>query len=176
MGGKGSGGRRIGSGRKKKPTHLRGIDGGAGRRGPAPASDAELPPVPTTDAALLEPPAGSTVAEAAIWRSWAPQVIVNGTLTASTSAAFAHVVQLQVEVLELDDALGVPRASTGEPRPLLVMDQREKIALQRLRLSVRKELNARLKDFMLAPFGKELAPPGDPGDRAVDPIDRFMRK
>lgn len=172
MGGPGSGGRRAGAGRKKKPEAWRVIDGGADRRGPRPEGDVQAP---AEDATVVIAPADLLPAERVVWTEWAPLAMTEKTLTKSTLAAFLHVVQLEVECRELDAALGIRRGTDVEPRPLLVMSPKERAGLQRLRLMVRKELAARLKDFKLAPFGKELLP-GGAGEGEVDPLDAFTRK
>lgn len=177
MGGRGSGGHRQGAGRKKKPTHLRGIDGGAGRRGPMDPPDGTAPPPPpVADVALLEPPAGLGVIEAGIWRAWAPIAHIAGTLTTSTAANFAHLCQLEADRQELRARYTWRRDATGDVVPLLVMDKKEELAIRREHRTLSKDIHARQKDFMIAPFGKELAPPGDPGAGEIDPLDRFTRK
>lgn len=170
MGGFGSGGHRAGAGRKKNPTHLRAIDGGAGRRGSGDVDDGGGAAEPT-----IEPPSDLSAEELAVWAEWAPLAIAEKTLTKATLGAFVHVIQLELECRDLDRALGRRRAGDTEPRPLLVMYPKEKASMQRMRLMVRKELIARMKDFKLAPFGKEILAPGA-GEDEGDALDAFTRK
>lgn len=172
MGGFGSGGARSGAGRKKKPTHLRGIDGGAGRRGESVEADDLTPDAASP--AEVQAPADLAPAELAVWTEWAPVAIAEKTLTKATVVAFVHVIQLELECRELDQALGGRRPGDAEPRPLLILAPKERASLQRMRLMVRKELVARLKDFKLAPFGKEIDGPA--GAREVDALDEFTRR
>ena len=176
MGGKGSGGRRSGAGRRKKATHLRGIDGGAGRRGPMDPPAGAAPPPPVADVALLEPPAGLGAIESDIWRAWAPLAHAIGTLTAATAANFGQLCVLEADRRELWARYQRHLSASGEPRLLLQMDRKEELATRREHRTLAKDIHARMKDFMIAPFGKELAPPGEPGAGEIDPIDRFMRK
>ncbi len=178
MGGPGSGGRRGGAGRKKKPTHLRGIDGGAGRRGPAdpPGAEGELPPsAPVADAALLEPPAALRAAAGDVWLEWAPLALAAGTLVASVAANFAQLCMLEADRRELWARYQMQLDVHGEPRPLLRMSAKEEMATRREHRTLAKDIHARMKDFMIAPFGKELATP-DAGAGEVDPLDAFTRR
>ena len=95
MGGPGSGGRRSGAGAKKKPSHLRGIDGGAGRRGGAPG--AVLPPPPPSELPPVSPPADLAPDERQVWDAWAPMAHQERTLTTSTLPAFELLCQLEVD-------------------------------------------------------------------------------
>lgn len=172
MGGKGSGGRRIGSGRKKKPTHLRGIDGGAGRRGPA--GDRDVDPVDVASA-LMDAPASLGPGECVIWQEWAPLAHAAGTLTPSTLGNFVQLCQAEVDRRELRDRYTIWRDAEGTPLALLVMDAKEELSVRREHRTLSKDIHARMKDFLIAPFGKELVQ-ADPGAGAIDPLDAFTRK
>jgi hypothetical protein len=175
MGGFGSGGSRSGAGRKKKATHLRGIDGGAGRRGPAveqpndALAAAEAPSTPPS------PPPGLGPTELAIWMEWAPLATDQGTLTASTLANFAQLCQAEADRRELRDRYTLRYDEHGQPRALLFMGSKEELAIRREHRTLLKDIHARMKDFMIAPFGKELGGHGA-GAGEVDPLDQFTRK
>jgi hypothetical protein len=107
MGGKGSGGRRIGAGRKPKTAREHWLTGDAGKRGlalverpaDAGAPKAKRRPQKEPSAAVavigaagevpseLEPP------EAVFWERWAPRAKVNGTLTEDTTPGFVLLCQ-----------------------------------------------------------------------------------
>lgn len=172
MGGKGSGGRRPGAGRKKKPTHLRGIDGGAGRRGPA--ADRDTAAVAAA-ASLMDAPASLGPGELVIWLEWAPLAHAAGTLTPATLGNFVQLCQAEVDRRELRAQYTIRRDAAGYPLALLVMGSKEELSVRREHRTLSKDIHARMKDFMIAPFGKELAP-GDSGAGAIDPLDAFTRK
>jgi hypothetical protein len=173
MGGFGSGGSRPGAGRKRKPTHLRAIDGGADRRGPrGDDDDAELPPA---DAAALEPPDDLSPEERAVWDAWAPLAIAERTLTPATLANFVQLCQAEVDRRHLRARYTLQRhGAGGELLPLLVMDSDEELSLRREHRTLLKDIHARMKDFKLAPFGKEILPSGQAAEE--DPLDQFTRK
>jgi len=170
MGGFGRGGRRAGAGRKKKAQHLRLIDGGAGRRG-----DDGVPPDVSTPASpvAVEPPGYMTEAALAIWRDWASDAYDAGTLTATTRHSFAEFCQLVVVCRELLARFQVSIDATGQPRALLHMSEKQEMAVRREYRNLSKEMHLRMKDFRLAPFGKELVPAG--AAPAADPLDAFAR-
>lgn len=88
MGGIGSGGRRIGAGRKSKDSQLALVHGSRDR-GTRPAVAVEA----SGSAARPEPvaaPPDLPVGQRVIWDRLAPMAIANGTLTAETTAGFAH--------------------------------------------------------------------------------------
>lgn len=96
MGGKGSGGRRLGSGRPKKSDSERFVDGNAGHRGrvlahPS-APPAAPPPVDEFDA-----PDTLTMEERMVWLRQAPHAFANRTLTKSSAMAFERYCRLVVE-------------------------------------------------------------------------------
>jgi hypothetical protein len=96
MGGKGSGGRRRGAGRKPKTAAERFIDGNAGHRGRIlshPSAPAAPDPVVVDE---FDAPNDLTVDERNVWVKLAPFAFKNGTLTKASSLAFcrlcAHIV------------------------------------------------------------------------------------
>src|SRR4051794_23364702 len=81
MGGKGSGGARVGAGRKAKTQAQKWLGGNAGKRG----SSAKPK---TVDVALIAPPADLPDDQAAIWNELGPHACAARTLTEGTAAAF----------------------------------------------------------------------------------------
>ncbi len=177
MGGFGSGGRRAGAGRKRKASHLRAIDGGAGRRGRTrdteddnEAGADQAPALPPAPPAWLAPD------ERALWEALAPEAIAARTLTTSTAFAFGHLCQGIADMMELRARLKPARAAaTGELLPLLFVDADEEQALRREHRMLWHEVAARCKDFCIAPFGKELAGL-DGGGAKPDELDAWTRK
>lgn len=108
MGGKGSGGRRIGAGRKPKTARQHWLTGDAGKRGlalverPADAGAPKgqrrgkraerTPPSPVIGAAG-EVPAELTDVERVLWERWAPRAKAAGTLTEDTTPGFVVLCQ-----------------------------------------------------------------------------------
>lgn len=108
MGGKGSGGRRIGAGRKPKTAREHWLTGDAGKRGLAlverPA-DAGAPkgqrrrgkkpqrPAPPVIGAAGEVPPELTDVERVLWERWAPRAKAIGTLSEDTTPGFVVLCQ-----------------------------------------------------------------------------------
>lgn len=171
MGGRGSGGRRAGAGRKPKDARLLAITGGLSRR---PGASAVVPDLTTdlrTPAAVVHaavaPPVDLEPDELAIWERDAPLAIAQGTLTAAMAGAFRAYCELEALTAAMHkrikkDLVLVVSSESGDfekPNPLL---PQYRGAVQRLQ-SMRK-------DFKLSPFGKEEAParadqPATPGSR-----------
>ena len=173
MGGFGSGGRRSGAGRKKKPTHLRGIDGGAGRRG---GEGGDEPPAPLPgDASIVLPPDDLGPDERRVWDAWAPLAHQERTLGASTLSSFVLLCELEVDRRALRSRYITQRSAAGDVKPLLYMGSEEEMAARREHRALSKDIKAMLKDFKIAPFGKELT---SAGGRQVDedPLDQFTRR
>lgn len=147
----GHGGRRPGAGRKPKSAHLRSIDGGAGKRGPAPASASA-----TAAVEVFDPPA-SLLTDAAllVWLELAPHAFQARTLTRATTAAF--VMLCRNVVTERTLAAG---ASGGS-------DHRGMI----------QRVDAELLRFNLAPCGKAIyQPEEDAKPSPVNPLTRFTQR
>lgn len=173
MGGFGSGGARSGAGRKKKATHLRAIDGGADRRGSRSVDAQASTAIP--DPVQVEPPADLSVAELAVWNELAPLAHAEHTLTPTTLGNFVHMCQAEVDRRELRARYTLQRKSaTGELLPLLRMDSDEELSVRREHRALLKDIKAMMKDFKLAPFGKEILTPGAIAE--ADPLDAFTRK
>jgi hypothetical protein len=173
MGGTGSGGARSGAGRKKKPTHLRAIDGGADHRTPTSTNDA-MPAI--AEPASIEPPADFARDELIVWNEWAPRAQAERTLTPTTLGSFVQLCQLEADRRELRGRYTARRSPvTGELLPLLVMGSDDELAIRREHRNLAKDINAKMKDFKLAPFGKEILPSGA-GAAEDDPLDQFTRR
>lgn len=159
------GGRRAGAGRKPKPAHLRLIDGGADRRGGLPESAVTAAVTTAADQAAIAPPATLSPSELAVWREWAPLAVDAGTLVAATVPAFLHLVEIETDRREL--------RARFKRAPLLVTAEGE-LSLRREHRALMHELGARLKDFCISPFGKEIVPDAEQGE--ADPLDAFTRR
>jgi hypothetical protein len=169
----GRGGARAGAGRKKKPIHLRAIDGGAGRRGPQ--QDAASASTAIADPVHVEPPLDLSGAELVVWHELAPQAAAARTLTATTFANFIHLCQAEADRRELRARYSLRRLSgTGDLLPLLVMDSDEELSVRREHRALMKDITAMMKNFAIAPFGKEIQSPG--AEPEADPLDAFTRK
>jgi hypothetical protein len=120
MGGKGSGGRRVGAGRKPKTAREHWLSGDAGRRGLALVERPEDAGVPESSrrrgrrakasreiaAGLILGPAGEVPAmltdeERAWWVELAPRAIANGTLTEDTRPGFVVLCQTAADAAEI---------------------------------------------------------------------------
>lgn len=95
MGGSGSGGSRVGAGRKRDSARAHRLRGDAGKRRlalvEAPADAGHGPRAP---AAPVGPPAMLTEPEAAYWRLWEPLARELGTLSARTMPGFVLLCQV----------------------------------------------------------------------------------
>lgn len=165
MGGKGSGGRRPGAGRKKKPAHLRLIDGGADHRPRLGSAEA----APLRPESCPEPPCALPAAELAVWQQWAPLAHRERTLTASTVWAFAALCEMEV------DRRQTRAKYAGAQRPLLQVSESE-LSARREHRALLKEVRMSMKDFKIAPFGKELFEADDSSLVADDPLAAFIRR
>jgi hypothetical protein len=101
------GGRRVGAGRKPKPSNVVGMDGKP-RADVIPASmqpvqqtsgsgagvhyGVAAPPLPLSEH-LAEPPGDLCDAHKTLWRQWAPKAIAQGTLTDLTTPGFRELVK-----------------------------------------------------------------------------------
>jgi hypothetical protein len=167
------GGSRPGAGRKPKPTHLRAIDGGADRRPRASAGDAM--PSTVDDAPVIAAPQDLSPAELVVWNELAPHASAAKTLTPATLASFVHLVQAENERRELRARYSLRRSiATGEILPLLLMDSDQELAVRREVRQLQKDIKAAMKDFCIAPFGKEIATAA--AEPEADPLDDFARK
>ena len=138
MGGKGSGGARVGSGPARQVGSTRWRQEQRRRRE---AAGADAPLVP--DAPLVvDKPAGLSAAEVAVWDRLAPHALAAKTLTPATAEAFAFGCYMVV----LERELRATRPGGPDHRMLLIRVE---------------AFNAR---FRLAPMGKEMPQVEEPKD------------
>jgi hypothetical protein len=150
MGGRGSGGRRIGSGKKPKSELEHAISGTTGPRGVVlqhPSGTAIAP------IATFEPPAEVKGKVLKVWRELAPEAFAARTLTPATSAAFEMLCHAAV----LERALRVSKRTAGGPN----------------HRGLQQRVATWKKDFMLAPLGKPMVAAAP---AIANPLDRFTKK
>lgn len=130
MGGKGSGGRRLGSGRKLKDAAARALDGGASHRRKGrvlthPSVPPGLPatPAPPIDLDEADAPNDLTVDERRVWMDLAPLAMGLGTFKPEYSVAFKLL--CRNVVLERRYALSVTDAGGSSHRGLIQIIDRE---------------------------------------------------
>jgi hypothetical protein len=151
MGGKGSGGRRLGSGRKQQSDLDRAISGDAGHRGVVlqhPSSTAIAP------IEVFDPPKTLRGRPLQVWGELAPAAFEARTLTRATELAF--VILCRNVALERRMASAKHGAGGTNHRGMI------------------QRVDAELTKFCLSPFGKPMhaAQPA----AAASPLDRFTRK
>jgi hypothetical protein len=151
VGGKGSGGRRTGSGRKGQSDLERAIGGDAGHRGTLlhhPSSTAVEP------VEIFDPPKSLRGKARAVWHELAPLAFEARTLTRATEVAF--VILCRYVALE--------RAMAGRKYGAGGANHRGMI----------QRVDAELTKFCLSPFGKPLYAARQAA--AANPLDRFTKK
>jgi len=155
MGGRGSGGRRIGAGRKRKDNVLAFQHGSRQRAGQAP--EAPAMPVP------VEPPPGIRDAERAVWERHAPDAIRAGTLTAGTAHSFVQLVceprVIYDRILAAIDRDGLTFQQETETGTVL-----KKHPLITDLNNWHRRVDNGHKEFALAPMGKPVAAIEKPAD------------
>lgn len=158
MGGKGSGGRRVGAGRPRKSSDEHFVTGDAGRRGRVleHPSSAVVPIQPTSAAVIDEADAPNDLSldERRIWLELAPFAMANGTLTAATSAAFSAFVRWE----QLSRALAMSVLEKGTSK----------------HIQAHKEAIKGYYDFNLRPTGKPMA--GAVAQKPANPLERFLKR
>lgn len=154
MGGKGSGGGRVGAGRKSKRTSER-FPGG--KYGTAPL-DAAAPAVTGVAPVVVPMPDSLTPRAQAAWQRNAPLALAQGTLTAESAEGFA-------ELCESIGRLEAVRAEIGDR--LMVDGQKNPLLTEERQFLLRVE--AGRKCFMLMPIGKPLTK----APEEVDPFAEF---
>jgi hypothetical protein len=183
MGGKGSGGLRVGAGRRRKDQADGALTGSRRTRARAKQQNQTAPPnqsasnqtkapvvtapesVAPVDVEIPQPPGNLTLDELAEWNDLAPLAAKQGTLTNDTQWALVDLCQARVlkgKLLRDIDKYGnlVPGAGVGtvSANPLLA---RYTTLLQRV--------DAGMLRFRIAPMGKELTEP----KKAADPFAEF---
>lgn len=156
MGGKGSGGRRPGAGRKPKAAHLRALDGGANKRAPKilPTTNRTASSADAIDE--FHAPDSLTREQRDVWMSLAPHAFANRTLTRATAYGFELL--CRNIVLEQDLARDVELRGGPNHRGLI------------------QRIDAELLRFNLAPCGKPMAEPASEPAKPTSPLDRFIRR
>jgi hypothetical protein len=151
MGGRGSGGERVGSGKKRKSDLEHAISGTPAARGVllAHPSSTAIAPVEAFD-----PPASLRGKPLRVWHELAPHAFEARTLTPATAAAFTMLCRAVVR----ERALSTSKRGGGGPNHRGLMQR----------------VGSWMKDFALAPLGKALyaAQPA----QTVNPLDRFTKK
>lgn len=154
MGGKGSGGARVGAGRKPKDPIARWLGGNAGKRGGPPKS----PPAPGA-LPLLAAPRTLLAEERAVWNRLAPRAAATRTLTEDTAPAFQVLCEGIVLLEQLREALrtdGLTVMADGQKKahPLLAAHR-----------GMMQRVEAGFLRFRLSPFGKAVVEaPDEPVD------------
>jgi len=150
MGGRGSGGRRRGSGRKRQSDLERAIGGDAGHRGVVlqhPSSTAVAPIVE------FDPPATLRGKALAVWHELAPHAFAARTLTPATTAAF--VMLCRGVVKERAYWRSTWGAAGADHRGLM------------------QRVGTWMKDFCLSPLGKPVY--AAHVEAPANPLDRFTK-
>lgn len=170
MGGRGSGGLRVGAGRKSKRASEHWLGGHAGKRtkgAKRPAVEPALPP--------LSPPSDFTPQQRAVWERLAPQACAARTLTEQTVEAFALLcrqivlerlmfAQIEADGLTCDKVtLQMDEHGGG----LQSVEKKAHTLLPRLQ-GMMQRVETGLSKFRLSAMGKELAPAERPKDEWDD--------
>lgn len=173
MGGKGSGGKRVGAGRKPLDASVGAVRGSRRARARAKKSGnqtgVEHAPVDLVTAAIEtevpQPPGSLTLDELAEWNDLAPRAAKQGTLTADTLLALRDLCQARVlkdKLLRTVSDEGVTVASVGGALAAHPLLSRFTTLLQRV--------DAGMARFKLAPMGQSLAPEAE---KPADPFAAF---
>ena len=161
MGGRGSGGRRIGAGRKRKDNVVAFTHGSRQRAGQA----QEAPVVPGDP---VDPPADITPEQLAVWELHAPDAIRAGTLTKQTARSFVHLVCASEVIYNRIMATLEADGWTYQKRTELGSEPKTHPAQNRLEYWYRRIVDGH-HEFKLAPFGRTVAEPV----KVVDPFAEF---
>lgn len=151
MGGRGSGGSRVGSGRKPKSARERALGGHAGRRTSKSAQVRDRKSVKKTPPALPipTPPDGMSQRERQVWDRLAPHAVAKRTLTPATAESFKELceaIELRRAMLEQIEEQGMTfRTDLGQIKAHPLMSQQR---------SMLQRIEAGRARFRLAPFGK----------------------
>lgn len=165
MGGFGSGGSRVGSGRKSKGARVLDLHGGRDRKPKAASVAVASEPV--------EPPASLTALELAQWRELAPHAMSKGTLTVAEAASFG---ELCVAIVERNTMRATIEDQGWTFKTARLSDEGEELSVEIKKHPLIPEyrqwmirVEAGRARFKLAPIGKELTQPV----KDVDPFEQF---
>ena len=153
MGGIGSGGRRPGTGRKRKTALQKAIGGNAGHRGKVLAHPSALNTA-VVEIEEFDAPDDLTRDERLVWLRLAPHAFANRTLTKATALAFELL--CRNVVLERRLAASALGAAGADHRGLI------------------QRVDAELLSFNLKPCGKALYE-GEP-EKVTNPLDKFLNR
>ena len=146
----GHGGSRPGAGRKPKSSHLRGLDGGAGHRGAAPAA-----PKATVEVEEFDAPNSLTLEQRRVWMELAPHAFAARTLTKGTMESF--VMLCRNVLIERGLAAGA-LAGTADHRGMI------------------QRVDAEMAAFNLRPCGKAIYEAEPDGKAPANPLSRFTSR
>jgi hypothetical protein len=166
MGGNGSGGARIGAGRKSKTQREAFLHGARDRR-PVSAAVVGQPAAP------VQPPRGLSAGEKAVWKVLAPLAQASLTLTDATAGAFGDLckaIVLRDQLRRRMDREGwtfdkVVHVTKGGD----VITEPKKHPLFSEHRAWQQRVEAGQTRFRLTAFGKEIVPP----DKPEDPFSEF---
>jgi P27 family predicted phage terminase small subunit len=168
MGGHGSGGERVGAGRKPRDPKFRVLDGNPGHRA-LPASTSNPPPA-NDKVKVPRPPDRLTAEEKVIWRRLAPEATEAGTLTPRTANTFTLLCTLTVEA---DEMLAIVKRdgrvyidNFGNPKAHPLVGQHRQMA---------QRVEALMARFSLAPFGKPVSQVAGGSGNAQPPVNPWAR-
>lgn len=168
MGGRGSGGARVGAGRKRKDPALKVFHGTATldeRKRLAKGAGAADKALPVEH---VHPPEGMPPDQLEVWKQLAPHALLNRTLTASTAVAFAYLCQsiaIERDLMKQIQLEGYTFNKTFLDKDGNVLSEEPKIhPLVAQHRAWKQRVEVGMKDFMLAPFGKELVSEDKPED------------
>ena len=161
MGGRGSGGRRIGAGRKRKDNVVAFTHGSRQRAG-----QAQEAPVVSGDP--VDPPADITPEQLAVWALHAPDAIRAGTLTRQTARSFVHLVCSPEVIYNRILATLEADGWTYQKRTEMGLEPKTHPAQNRLEYWYRRIVDGH-HEYKLAPFGRPVAEPA----KIVDPFAEF---
>ncbi len=155
MGGKGSGGARIGAGRKSKSQAQAALHGSRDRR-----TQAARPSTPATPVTM---PRGLSADERAVWKACSRHALESLTLTPATAGAFAdfcRAVALRDQLRKRLDDDGWTYLKDAEPKKHPLFSEYR---------AWQQRVEAAQARFRLTAFGKEIVS----AEPAVDPFDEF---
>lgn len=162
MGGRGSGGTRIGAGRKPWKNQARVVAGGGDTTAATPEPRTLNPEPRSSEPSKVARPKLSPAVRA-VWDALAPQAVAQGTLVPATAFEFRTLCELAVEqkrCLKAYEAEGFTDLGMKMGAHYRGLTQR---------------LETKLRAFRLAPMGRELAPPAGK-EKPLSPLEQLKRQ
>lgn len=165
MGGKGSGGDRVGSGRKSKGEAAHWLGGNAGKRRP---KGQGRPEAPGRSLDLIPAPADLLEDQREVWETLAPHACAARTLTVGTIAAFRDLCEAITMKRSLYDQIVADGFVCGktirnEEGDVVAVEKKAHPLLGHHR-GMMQRVEAGMLRFRLSPMGKELTPADPPKD------------